>query len=913
LLSWNLYVKIPGKAEEVRKMKANKQFFYLVVVFVAISLICVFGCKKKSEETGENKISTKPEQETSAEIEKPVDTEPLIDEGEFVITISPRDGRSVRSLDRPLFVSFSRGIAEGDFSYSISPDPGGWSESWKRRRQVVLSHANPFQPGASYEFEVTVESEEAKKTVQFTVYGPSSLELIDADEESGVLDLDTAWTYRLQRLYEPDRLPDKYQSPTSIKCGTWLLKKYQNAKNDLKEETVKALKPYFLRPSHPESVFTRRVKASSVPRFPLSSITPLPLLQEGDRPTEVLIDPNWNGFESSKFPITVWTTFGEEGALDALELIDDKNMWSMFEGLLSVTPPSDINEKTEDGEPNLGIDGHLDIYLVSPTPYLTDNTGQGKVDIHGWCLATREGSKVTPTYILVHQGLSKRELCGTLAHEIFHSFQAAIDFNERDWWIEGTAVWAEDLIDEGIDTEQDFVEDAFILPDNLLETLTSDQGDHAYGIYLFPYYLSSQNDDDMIARMWESCRSKDDIEAIDDVLDGKFDEVFKKFVLMNYNDSRHYLESYDEYLATFDKHGAQEIHLDSNYPPEPEVYEIPPLAAKYISVVNSDECDPEKTPLVRFDLAPLKENEKITIQAIIDPWKEDAKIEDWTDLEEREFCLNSDEEKFDEIALIIASTDRNFPQSAPLLIDLGVSGCTGGDAVATIDVLLTTVEDRDNRPKTGAKIDWTKGQGEVRVKVRAEFELEDEDYDEDTNEITESYLMKSWQIVSSDIRKTSESHYLVEDQYGKLTETKRNSKGQGKAEKSGFLPGGEGNMQIVFDGDTQKAKNVTLPFITVMLTGQSEWNRESTNRSGAPGNWSYYTSTDSGTMEMMEPLPIWHSMSKVPYSVTGIQVTKGDGERSFGGEGEFEDKDEHEKRVYRSTWNVKRNKRKEKE
>jgi hypothetical protein len=902
------------------KMKSNKHKYFLVAVLCVVLIISVFGCKKKSEDVAaaneeavEEATKEKSTKETTAEREEPEDAELSPDEGKFVISTSPKDGQFIRGLERPIFVSFSREVTEENFSYSVNPDPGGWSVAWKKGRHVVLSHANPFEPGVSYEMEVAVESEDAKMSVRFTAYGSSSLERIDKDEENGVLDLDTAWTYRLQRLYEPSKLPEKYQSPTPVKCGTWLVKKFQNIKTELNPETIQAMRPYFVRPSHPESVFTRSVKElkAATTATKVSTFASISLPQEGDRPTDILIDPNWDGFESTKFPITVWTTLGREAAKEAISLIDDENMWSEFEGLLGVTPPSDLNEKNEDGSANNGIDGDLDIYLVPASPYMVDTSDQGREDVFGWCISTRD-SKKTPTYILVDQSLSGDDLCATLAHELFHSFQAAIDFNERDWWIEGTAVWAEDVINEFGNTEQEYLAEAFISEDNLLETITSEEGDHAYGIYIFPFYLSSRHGDKMIGSMWKSCESKDDIEAIDDVLNGKFDEVFKKFVLVNFFDNAPYVESYDEILGTYIHHMDHEIHLDSNNQPEPQVFEIPPLSAKYISVNNSDQFDPEKTPLVRFDLSPLKANDLITVQAIIDPWEENAKVEDWSDLDEREFCLNIDEEKFDQIVLVIASSHRVFLQPAPLLIDLERLGCGEGEAVATIDVRLNTFEDRDNTLKTGAKIDSTKGQEEVRVRVRMEFELEDEDYDEDTNKITESWLLNSWRIVSSDVRNISDKHYRVEDQYGLYSEIKRHSEGQGKAQKSSFLPGGEGNMQIVFDGDTQKAKTVVFPLINVMLTGETEWSKESTSRSGGVGNWYYRTTTDNGTSELSDMLPIWHVMWSEPFGVSGIQVTTGDGERTFGGRGEHEEKDEHERKVYRSEWNVKRYKKKKK-
>ncbi|MFC2164294.1 hypothetical protein ACFLT2_04785 [Acidobacteriota bacterium] len=77
---------------------------------------------------------------------------------------------------------------------------------------------------------------------------------------------------------------------------------------------------------------------------------------------------------------------------------------------------------------------------------------------------------------------------------------------------------------------------------------------------------------------------------------------------------------------------------------------------------------------MRFDLEDFAKNDKITIQAIIDPEGE-AKEEDWSNLSERTFCINLEEDYFERIALVIASSERESTVFPDLEIEVKAEGC----------------------------------------------------------------------------------------------------------------------------------------------------------------------------------------------------------------------------------------------
>jgi hypothetical protein len=221
-------------------------------------MVAIPACKKESKEEIKTAAELRAQEIIGTQEQEPPEKP---EAKELQIFVIPKDGGFTRRLEKPISISFSQAVEPKDLNFRISPDPGGWSTAWEEEgKQAVLSHANPYHEGVTYELELEVKSAGKKKTVRFTAYGPSSLELIDEDEKKGILDLDTSWTYRLQRLFEPSRLPTKYKSLTPVKCGTPVMLDFSKIQSQLKQETMDALKPYLVRPTHPESVFSRQIQ-----------------------------------------------------------------------------------------------------------------------------------------------------------------------------------------------------------------------------------------------------------------------------------------------------------------------------------------------------------------------------------------------------------------------------------------------------------------------------------------------------------------------------------------------------------------------------------------------------------------------------------------------------------------------------
>jgi len=315
-----------------KKIPVNR--FIIVVLSLILFLSFIMPtCKQRKQETEDKEV-----------IERKVENkESVKKDKELEISTVPRDGGFLRDLKQPINVYFSERIEPQDFSFSISPDPGEWQVSWIRRgTTAVLKHSNPFQKGMTYKLKLIVRSFDKKKTVKFTVFGPSSLELIEKDENKGILDLDTAMTYRLHRLFEPSKLPEKYQSLTPVKCGTSVWKTFNRVKNELKPETLSRLRPYLVRPNHPDSVFNQRYPEISQDEFlgpGLSSGLLYAQTRKPKRPQKM-----FEKIDCSD-KIRIWhRRGGEPKAQRACYWINNKNMYNKFLQIMGKEPLSDSRE-----------------------------------------------------------------------------------------------------------------------------------------------------------------------------------------------------------------------------------------------------------------------------------------------------------------------------------------------------------------------------------------------------------------------------------------------------------------------------------------------------------------------------------------------------------------------------------------
>ncbi|MCW8984422.1 MAG: hypothetical protein OQK55_03700 [Thermoanaerobaculales bacterium] len=618
--------------------------------------------------------------------EGPPISSPEIESGERMleITVFPRDGEVIRDLDRSVVVEFSMAVNPEDFSFEITPDPGGWEPAWHgTRHRVELRHADPFQADTEYELEVVLTSG-PKEVVRFTAARPSTLQLIDAAEVAGEIDLDTAWTYRLQFVFEPQLVPEPYRSSAPVHDVDGVMRDFVRVRSSLSPETIADLRRYTVRPDHPESVFFRVLGGRALARAergdrgrmqPGDHVeTDADLEDEDRRPSPMVPEDCSEHLRVWSAPDQRWT------AQRVCGMIQQYSIYERFFDLLGREPLEDTDAcfvqgppiDGEDVQPCLemkGGDERLDIYLV-PEIYVV----KGASTWAGVCISEQilYGDKST-AFIVVKLASDLDDLTSTIAHEIFHAFQFAFDYFEDLWWMEATAVWSEEFINSKWDNER-WLEYAFQQEFHRLDPLTDEDGLHEYGIYLFPYYLEKirPGREQVIADIWKGCEEKNSLEAIDAALGGKLDTTFRHFALVNL-DHLTYEDSYPEPLDLYEYHKAESFPLDvtNNHEIRLEMV-LPPLSAYYVKIQNN--VNPDDTPLVRFHLDDFARNKNLSIVALINYFEDQPVEEDWHDLTRRDFCIARESEHFSDMHLVISSTERKS-LTFPTLTVSGESEC----------------------------------------------------------------------------------------------------------------------------------------------------------------------------------------------------------------------------------------------
>ncbi len=100
----------------------------------------------------------------------------------------------------------------------------------------------------------------------------------------------------------------------------------------------------------------------------------------------------------------------------------------------------------------------------------------------------------------------------TAAHEFFHTVQSGYDWGEDDWWVESTAVWAEELVYDSIDDYLQYINGSWLEYPEL--SLLCDDGTREYGSVLWPLYLDENHGGGAAIRgIWENCVSQSPLDA----------------------------------------------------------------------------------------------------------------------------------------------------------------------------------------------------------------------------------------------------------------------------------------------------------------------------------------------------------------------------------------------------------------
>jgi hypothetical protein len=169
-------------------------------------------------------------------------------------------------------------------------------------------------------------------------------------------------------------------------------------------------------------------------------------------------------------------------------------------------PLSDIRSR------NHGPNKKLDVYVADV----------GTQGLYGYCTTddpARGRRRAVSSYCVVDDDFARRQFGGsatgvnalkvTAAHEFFHAVQYAYDWTEDLWLMEGTAVWIEDEVYDGINDNRQYLRTSPLAPRfhfKAVDYYSPDAADveagFKYGAWIFWRYLSERFGRDIVRSVW---------------------------------------------------------------------------------------------------------------------------------------------------------------------------------------------------------------------------------------------------------------------------------------------------------------------------------------------------------------------------------------------------------------------------
>lgn len=332
--------------------------------------------------------------------------------------------------------------------------------------------------------------------------GPFSARLIDEALERGDIDDGTALLYHVFAAFGDTRLPTEYQGQASrtVMPGATMVERFDH----LSPAAQAIVAPFLLPPSAPGSWLD------------------LPTVTRNDALTDTQAS-RWNTIVTDNDKVKVWwqNRFpADKATAQAIAQAIDATVWPVLTELMDREPLSDA------GLPNNGGDRRFDIYLVR-IPH--DGMAVPYVDC-----------KSTPAYLLI--GNRTTQLLPTVAHEFMHAIQFSYAMaeacEEYYWWMEASAVWAEDFVYPDLHGHV-FHRVFQAAPHDTLNRFRSDSDSYPYGAYMWPYFFTYGNAGFgyLIRDIWERTASAASLDAIEGALAGLggFAGLWPRFALYNWN------------------------------------------------------------------------------------------------------------------------------------------------------------------------------------------------------------------------------------------------------------------------------------------------------------------------------------------------------------------------------------------
>jgi hypothetical protein len=511
----------------------------------------------------------------------------------------------------------------------------------------------------------------------------SSDMLINDALELGLIDYETALSYKVFSVFGDERLPEAYRGDDYGLSGTSIMRELVAAFDSLSPAVQATLQPFLLTPAEPGSWY----ELIAEPSVDLGTTS----IQWGTIKTKVANAKVW--WDQGRYP---------EDAAKAQLLADelDRIIWPKLTGVMNREPLPDCGAKCPRG----GGDERVDIYLAYPRYGAR----------HGYAMPMPVDPKKPfprPYFIVVDRaGKTDRKM--TLAHELMHTIQGAYprlgEYPEYEWLSDATAVWAENFVYPDNNDEHQFAMHFLKMPTLPLYTLGGSDGRHQYGAYLFFFYLQHQlGRTDFVRKVWESVGESDDsLWIVDTIIPGGFEERFPEFVLLNANQLP--VDNYTKWDKMPWRAEAYDVEVKhiGDLPLDTFVF---PLASRHYQFTIPNDA----IRLVSFT-NPLAGGDEsgVKLQALVKIKGHERIVEDWTEREQIRFCRDEDDEDLEELLLIISYSDWSDPDAA---LDAGALELSASEECFAID----RIEGPDS-----IKLDGAPGEFDVFWKGKPTFPVQ---------------------------------------------------------------------------------------------------------------------------------------------------------------------------------------------
>ncbi len=509
------------------------------------------------------------------------------------------------------------------------------------------------------------------------VQAQSDQALIAAALAAGKIDYGTSLLYRSYALFADPRLPRQFQGAGSEGEDHGLFAAI--ADPSLPADIQAALRPFLVRPSHPESVHSRPQSASATAA-----------------PDLWCVENGWASLRSAnpEVAVTVHARCGLEGAAadmrKTLALIE--SLWGPMTELMR-KPIGDVG-----GQPG-SPDDTIDFFLLEPLGTVWRDGGRAGISkgaLHSTVSAPPAIANRSSAYVIfARSDVQSPTFKSSVAHEFFHVLQSAHNDaittqNNRTWWFtEASAVWAESYFVR--ETSREAVHGYFsstFLPSRmpLHQSFGRAPGENRllmYASYVWPLFMEQERGPEAIGRAWATIAEvgtdwEAGLRAIEAEL--PFKDNFHRFALRNLNSQ----------FFPDNPLGKRYINLDPGFPdeqmPKPEVVEqltglessasslaypveLPALKAHYYHFSMAD-----SVRQVHFDFSAIAPGAQRRVSALVKlkgrPWEVRENLPD-----SLTFC---DDEPLEDIWIVVSnhSTTIGPTVSGSLLVRPLKAPCT---------------------------------------------------------------------------------------------------------------------------------------------------------------------------------------------------------------------------------------------